>query len=59
MVEGQHGMDPGKLHEHSRRRSRAVEFGALVLVTGAAAGLAFDAVRSALSKPLSMVAAAL
>ncbi len=56
MVEGQHGIDPGKLHERSRRRSRAVEFGALILVAGAAAGFAFDAVRDTLSTPLNLVA---
>jgi hypothetical protein len=45
--------------DRSRNRSRRIEFGAIVVLACAAAFLGFDAVRSALSKPLSMVAAAL
>ena len=45
--------------ERSRNASRRIEFAAAIVLAGAVACLAFDAVRGALSKPLSLVAAAL
>lgn len=49
----------GEREERSRRRSRQLEFAAMVAFGCGAAALAFDVVREALSRPLSLVEASL